>query len=49
MKKKRNTFLSNILTELWNSLPYDAKEVKSLNYLKIKLDNFIEDRSSGGY
>lgn len=26
-----------------------CKEDKSLNYLKIKLDNFIEDRSSGGY
>lgn len=34
---------------IWNSLPQDAKEDKSINHLKMKLDNVIEDRSTDGY
>lgn len=37
MKKKVILLLSNIITELCNSLPKNAKEDKSINYLKIKI------------
>lgn len=47
MKKKEYFLKSNILTELWNSFPKDAKEDKSINDFKIKLDNFIEEQSIG--
>lgn len=46
---KVNTFLSPHINWIWNSLPQDAKEDKSIIHSKMKLDNFIEDRSTDGY
>lgn len=45
----RECSLSDLLSELQNSLPQDGMEDKSINHFKMKLDYFIEVKSSDGY